>query len=88
MTEERKPRPGLDPEKILADRDAARLIRLTQVQKSLENYLNVVNLHERKTIEDLINDLTPEIERLSLARPSKPVSTQYKNSAPVAMSGG
>jgi hypothetical protein len=69
---ERKPSPGLDPKQIQADRDAARLIRLTQVQKSLENYLNVVYLHERKLIEDLINDLTPEIDRLKVARPTKP----------------
>ena len=72
MSTERKPEHGLDPEKILADRDAARLIRLTQVQKSLENYLNAVYLHERKLIEDLINDLTPEIERLRVARPQTP----------------
>jgi len=72
MTKERTPSPSLDPDKIIADRDAARLIRLTQVQKSLEKYLNVVYLHERKLIEDLINDLTTEIERLTLARPDEP----------------
>jgi len=72
MSTERKPSPALDPAKIQADRDAAGLIRLTQVQKSLENYLNVVYLHERQLIEDLINDLTPEIERLRVARPQTP----------------
>ena len=72
MSTERKPSQALDPAKIQADRDAPRLIRLTQVQKSLENYLNVVYLHERQLIEDLINDLTPEIERLRVARPQTP----------------
>jgi len=72
MNTERKPSPGLDPEKIIADRDTKRLKRLVSVQRGLEQYLNVVHLHERQLIEGLINDLPPEIERLGVARPEKP----------------
>ena len=71
MSKERKPAPGLDPVKIKDDRDAKRLKRLVNVRKSLEQYLNVVYLDERQQIEELINDLTPEIERLTVAQPPR-----------------